>query len=320
MGIFSKQHVSILKPFDEKYKLLVSSEIRTGNMTIESEIEIRWDVRVRSVSSGRIHLELLTLENRLVHWNNPIVKSLADMNRVLGDLYSELNLVIDDGYRLVEIRNLDLLSTKWKRIKADLEESIGDEPELLGAVINLNDKNFENPNLLFDLVRHNEFFTIYFHHLYGGTVPSTTDSVSKKNIFNTALVDWRYSLSSSGDADEYLIEGRPSTRLNKEWVKKHYAGFTHLDLEKIRPVMKEEGVYRLDPDTGQLVKATLVREETAHPELLYGTIRYELMQDKPVSARTKEPGHNPGAREMASSSGNEPPAGYDPRHSFILDE
>lgn len=84
--------------------------------------------------------------------------------------------------------------------------------------------------------------------------------------------------------------------------------------------MKEEGVYRLDPDTGQLVKATLVREETAHPELLYGTIRYELMQDKPVSARTKEPGHNPGAREMASSSGNEPPAGYHPRHSFILDE
>lgn len=323
MGIFGKKKVSFIEPFDEKYKLLVTSDIRTGNMTIESQVEIRWDVRVRAVSENRIHLELLTLDNRLISCNNPIVKSMADMNRLFSGLYSELDLVLDGDYRLVEIKNLDLLATKWQRIKAELEETIGDEPELLGTVINLNDKNFESPDLLLDLVVNNEFFMIYFHHLYGCEIPSTTGCVAKKNIFNTAMVEWRYRYTEedrTDDCDEYAVDGFLNTKLNKDWVKKHYAGFTHLDLNKIRPVMTEEGVYRINSHTGQILEATLTKEEIAHPEILYGTIRYELMPEKPDAGHAKEDEHMPKTEAEGMPSRHQPPAGYNPEHSFIIDD
>lgn len=324
MGLFSKDRIAFKQSFTEKYKLEVTSNIKTGNMLIDSKVEIRWEVKVKSISENRINFELLTLDNQLIEYNNPLVKTMFDMNQVFSKIYSELDLIVNGNYKLIEIKNADLLDIKWRRIKLDLQDMIAEEPKIIGEIINLNDKNFESPDLLKSIVQNNEFFLIYFHHLYGNKVPAITKRITKKNIFNTAFVDWEYRNSKqkevSGEYADYEIEGFVETNLNLEWVKKYYASFSHLDLEKIEPVMTEEGLYRIDSDTGGIRHAILTRKEIAHPQLLHGTTKYELKSESSPAKKEKND-----SRKLTV----EPPNGYDPKrpsfliespHSFVIDE
>jgi hypothetical protein len=315
MGLFNKKKVTFQEPFTEKYRLEITSGIRTGNVVIDSKVEIRWEVKVKSVLENEIHMELLTLDNQLLEYNNPLIKTMSEMNQIFSKMYTELDLVLDGKYRLIKIKNRDMLELKWRRIKQALENMIGEEPKLLGEIINLNDANFEKANLLDNIVQNNEFFMIYFHHLYGSKTPSSSERIAKKNIFNTAIVEWEYWNTKQdekpGEYDEYHIKGFITTKLNREWVKKHYAGFTHLNLNKTEPVMTEDGRYQIDVKTGKILRATLIRKEVADPQLLHGTTVYELQRES--SPDEKE---NLGKPTCVM----QPPAGYNPAYSVIIDD
>lgn len=319
MGLFNKEKVEFKKPFTEKYKLEVTSNIKTGNIIIDSKVEIRWEVKIKSVSANKINLELLTLDNQLIEYNNPLVKNMADMNQSFAKMYSELDLVIDGNYQLIDIKNADLLKLKWERIKLELQDIIAEQPQLVGEIINLNDENFKNPDLLKDIIQKNEFFMIYFHHLYGNKIPTITNRIQKKNIFNTAFIDWEFRNSKESEVPNesglYTIEGFVETKLNREWVKKYYAGFSHLDLNKVEPVMTEDGIYRIENETGKIIDAVLTRTEIAHPRILYGKTKYELKSES-TSVR-KEDSKNPES-PIKKPSGK--PSGYNTEHSFIIDD
>lgn len=319
MGIFDKKRIEFKKPFTEKYRLTVTSNIQTGNMPIKSKAIIRWEVKVKSINDDYINIEIITLDNELIEYNNPLVKSMADMNKVFAGMWSELDLVVDRDYKLVKIKNLALLEEKWERIKSEIKNILNKEPELISSVINLNDKNFENPEVIANLIQNNEFFLMYFHHVFGSGYHSISKRVRSKNIFNTALIDWEYKVDkiSTNDDNLYLfqVEGYLSTNLNRSWVKESYKMFTHLDLDKIQPVMTEIGKYWIDAETGKIIKAYLEKKEIAHPQILHGFIRYDLRLEEPGKTEKKS-----NSTQDQQRSVFEPPKGYNPAHSLIVDD
>ncbi|MDR2951305.1 MAG: hypothetical protein LBV71_19120 [Prevotella sp.] len=318
MRIFDKKRIEFKKPFVEKYRLTITSDIQTGNMPIQSKAVIRWEVKVKSVDENHINIEIIMLDNELIEYNNPLVKSMADMNKVLSGMWSELDLVLDKRYKLVKVNNLELLKEKWEWIKSEMKNLLSEEPELISRIIDLNDRNFENQDVVVNLIQNSEFFLIYFHHVFGSSYNSVSDRVKNKNIFNTALIDWSYRVDRVNTSDDiYLfnVEGYVETSLNRNWVKESYKAFTHLDLDRIQPVMTEEGEYRIDEETGKIVTAYLKKKEIAHPKILHGTIRYELQLEE---SEKKEQVFNQtqAGREITV----EKPKGDNPSHSFIIDD
>lgn len=315
MGIFNKKRIEFKQPFIEKYRLTITSDIQTGNMPVKSKAIIRWEVKVKSIYENHINLEIITLDNELVEYNNPLIKSMADMNKVLSVMWSELDLVLNRNYKLIKINNLVLLKEKWERIKAEMKSLLSEEPELISDVINLNDKNFENPDVVANLIQNSEFFLIYFHHVFGSGYHSVSDRTKNKNIFNTALIDWSYKIDQTNtDNDGTLlfdVEGYVETSLNRNWVKESYKSFSHLDLDEIQPKMSEKGKYRIDVETGKIVTAYLEKKEIVHPQILHGTIRYEL--------QLEESGKKEQVFKQAQSE-QVPPKGYNSTHSFIIDD
>ncbi|MDR1369902.1 MAG: hypothetical protein LBJ72_07225 [Dysgonamonadaceae bacterium] len=319
MGIFDKKRIEFKKPFMEKYRLTVTSDIQTGNMSIKSKAVIRWEVKVKSINEKYINLEIITLDNELIEYNNPLIKSMADMNKVLSGMWSELDLILDRDYELVKINNLELLKEKWERIKSEMKNMLSEEPELISNVINLNDKNFENPDVVVSLIQKSEFFLIYFHHVFGKTDHSISGKVKNKNIFNTALMDWSYKVDrinmDDGDTCLFDVEGYVETSLNRSWIKEFYKAFTHLDLDKTQPVMTEKGKYLIDAETGKIIKAYLEKKEIAHPRILHGTTRYELQLD---GTAKKEQVFSP--VQIRQETAFEASKGYDPPRSLIIDD
>jgi hypothetical protein len=317
MGIFDRKRIGFKQTFIEKYRLTVTSNVHTGNMPIESKMMTRWELKVKSINEDYINFEVITLDSKLVEYNNQIVKSMADMNQIFAGMYSELDLTIDRNYNLVKINNRELLEEKWNRIKSDLENVLSEEPEIVSHVINLNDKNFENPDVITDLIRNNEFFLIYFHHVFGKTYPSGNDQATSKNILNTAMLDWDYLVRRIKDnvdgIDTIGVEGFLRTQLNRHWIKENYKAFSHLDLEKIKPEMREYGEYQIEVATGKIVKAFLEKKETVHPKLLHATIRYDLESEEINSVKTK-----PSVNRQENIQTSQQP--YNPEYSFIIDD
>lgn len=315
MGFFDTKKIEFKAPFSDKYRLSITSNIQTGNMPIESKAEIRWEVKVKSIGN-QINIEVITLDNQLVSCNNPIVKNMADMNQIFARMYSELDLTVSNDYKLVNIKNRELIIEKWGWIKSELEKMLEEEPQLVSQVINLNEAQFSDPNAIVSAIQKNEFFMIYFHHLYGSGFHSVSNKVKSKNIFNTALLEWVYRIDKAkeinGQYNVFNVEGHLETNLNQNWVKEFYKGFSHLDLEKIKPEITERGEYCIDIKSGKILNATLEKKEIAHPQLLHATIHYDLQLEKSVEYRPTTLSQEGTEKQFDEKE--------DLTHSFILDD
>lgn len=278
MGLFGNDNkIKIKEPFENKYRLTITSDIQTGSMPINTKAEIRWNVKVKSVSEDKVAIEVITLDNQLLESNNPMVKDIANMSQVFAKIYSELDFEIDKKAKLLKLLNIDLIKEKWSRIKNDLKEVESQDP-MITQVISLNDDQLADNQTLFRAINNNEFFGIYFHHLYGNSYHSATDLVQNKNILNTILLKWAYRIDKIENRDSkydtFRINGFLKTSMSE--IKKSYNVFSHLEAKDLNPVFIEDGIYDLDPSSGKIIKAVLEKKEIVHPLLLHATIKYEL--------------------------------------------
>lgn len=281
MGLFGTKNKILLKErFNSKYKLIITSDIQTGNMSIKTKAEIRWNVKVKKIADGNIYIEIITLDNQLVESNNPLAKDIANMSQLFAKMYSELDLVITQKARLKHIRNMDLIKEKWNWIKNDLKE-VQDQDPMISHVINLNEAQLSDDKILFEAINNNEFFQLYFHQLYGSPYHGVTNSVYRKNILNTILLEWQYRIdkveTNNHEFDVFALEGFVET--SKSDIKASYKDYSHLELKKLTPEITEKGRYHLDPISGKIVKARLTKKEIVHPQLLHATINYELTNE-----------------------------------------
>ncbi|WP_147243575.1 hypothetical protein [Chitinophaga flava] len=279
----SEKQLFFRQPFSDKYTLTIKADVLAGSVPIQTTTEIRWDLRVKNIQKDLIEIELLTLDNELLATNNPALKEMARMNQAFARMYSEIHVLIDKSGKVKKVLNEELIKRKWASTKAEME-AIENQVEAVKGIIIMNDEIFTSPEKIITAVQHNEFFSIYFHQVYGRKLPGETSVETKWNHFQQAQMDWYYSLrpnitlpvlqeQSSVTVD---ITGHPVTRVDNNWIRKAYGAFPNIDTGTIKPRFSELGRYNIEPQTGRLKEAYLLKEEIAHPQFISSKIEYTM--------------------------------------------
>jgi len=242
-------------------------------------------LRVINVNNyGHAEIELITIENRLIETNNPNLKDLAALNQAFARMYSEIHVKLDPRGKLLEVINLPVILSKWEQTKSEMQ-SIEKEAPTLQDIIQLNDDIFAQPEKVKLAIEHNEFFSIYFHLIYGEELPAAGLRRKHRNLFNSADVSWQYFAEAVPDSPDdgiftdVEIRGAPTGPMAEEWINEAYGKFEIAGLPQLNPRLMEKGNYRFESASGKLLKATLVKEEIAHPNLLRGKMLYKLKSD-----------------------------------------
>jgi hypothetical protein len=317
MRLFNKEKTLIKKPFSDKYKMIITSEINLGTMNIKTKALVRWLVNVKSISGDNLNLELITLENELLESNNPIVKEAANASQAFARMYSELDLVIDHAFKVLKIINIETIKDKWQILKNELDELKAEEPQgMLNQVIQTNEDILLQPQNTVDSIQYNEFFQFWAHHLYNTDMDTFTHNYPTKTLFNTAIIEWSYKYSKRESNNENLkhyeldVIANLETKVNKSWIKEAYKDFTYLNIESLNPQFVEKGGYTIDNETGKIINGTMTRKEIVHPELLNATINYDIKMEENIYFDKPE---NELQNKVISSQGRRP-------FSVLIDE
>ena len=275
------------RPFSEKYTLTITTDILAGNFPIQTKAQIRWALRVINVNNlGEAEIELITIENQLLEANNPNLKDIALLSQAFARMYSEIHVKLDRKGKILEILNMPLILGKWNQTKAEMQK-IENEVPAIADIVKLNDDIFASPDKVKLAIEHNEFFNVYFHLIYGEELPTDELKRMHRNLFNSVDVNWQYTVKAAlSRADEDLIanvtvSGTPSDNLDGAWMKEAYGNFD-LDLHQLDPRLSETSQYSFQMESGKLLSAGLVKEETAHPDYIRGKMTYELKCDDTV--------------------------------------
>lgn len=280
---YPEKQLFFRQPFSERYTLTIKADVMAGAVPIQTTTEIRWDLRVKNILKDTIEIELLTLDNELVATNNPALKEMARMNQAFARMYSELHLLIDRTGQIKKVLNEDLIKRKWAGTKAELQ-AIEDQVEAVKGIIDMNDELFTTPEKIIAAIQQNEFFSIYFHRIYGRKLPGDTAVETKWNHFQQAQLEWSYNLRPNSalpaiqgqQAITVEVTGYPLTNIDQEWLKKAYGAFHHIDTAHVKPRLIESGRYQIDPQTGRLKEAFLLKEEVAHPQFIHSKLEYSM--------------------------------------------
>lgn len=274
--------------FSEKYTLTIDTNMLAGNFPIETKAEVRWSFQViKAERNGEAEIELITVENRLVEANNPNLHDIAALSQAFGRMYSEIHVRLDAKGKVKEIINLPAILGKWEQTKAEMQK-IESEVPAMADVVKLNDDIFASPDKVKLAIEANEFFSIYFHLIYGEPLPAKGLKKTHRNLFNSINVNWEFNADSrristqKGPVEVVKITGRPADAIDAAWIKEAYGNFQMVDQTQIRPNLSETGEYVFRPESGKLRKATLIKKEIAHPEFIRGEMVYTLKSDDEV--------------------------------------
>lgn len=279
-----------LQTFLEKYRLVIEADIALGGVLMKSKTEIRWLMEVKNITQTEIDLHLITLSHRVLESNNPIINDIANVSNTFGDMFSELELKINDKGNIVKIKNLSTIQRKWEWVKQDMQKHIH-ENEALKDVILLNDELYSSAEMIKKAIASNEFFSVYFHLFFGKKLPSFTDGIEKNNLLNTHKLKWAFDGSIKGEytpktqtPTTVSIVGFPQSKINKEWLQEAYGRFEHLPLQNAKPTFEDKAIYTILP-YGKIKNGVIERNEIVLPDMLYAKYRYELMAEE----TTEEP-------------------------------
>jgi hypothetical protein len=270
-------------PFTQRYTLTIRTDVMAGSLPIQTVTEIRWDLRVLRVEEEWTEIEVFTLDNELIETNNPYLRDLARMNQAFARMYSEIHVHIDRGGQVIEVLNEDVIRKKWAATKREME-AIDRQSDAIRGIVQMNDAIFTSPEKIVEAVKHNEFFDLYFNQVYGKRIPGETSPLVKWNQFQQVKVEWGYDLAAdtplpaAGNVHAVTVDlkGYPLTRLDKAWIKKAYGAFQNIDPERLQPRLSELGKYVIEPKTGRLKNAYLLKEEVADPQLVFSKMEYTL--------------------------------------------
>ncbi|WP_461532121.1 hypothetical protein [Sinomicrobium sp.] len=280
------EQIRIKQPFTEKYTLTIDSDLMAVNVSMQSKAQIRWDFRVIQVDriKGRVEIELIQLDNTLLEWNNPMVEEISAMSRIFGRMYNELHLILDQKGKILEVLNMELILGKWKQTKTEMQKVLEDNPDIEKA-ISLNDEIFQDPEKLKAGIQASEFFSVCFGEIYG-EYTNTKKTVVKPNFFNTANVQWEYTIYTDNNTpydSKYVkvySKANPYAGLGQGFNQRAYKHFSEqIDIAKLEPILTEHTSFGIEQDTGKLLEAVIRKEEIAKKENLYTKMNYYIVSD-----------------------------------------
>lgn len=279
--------IKFKEPFSEQYTLFIDSDIKGVNVHMTSTSQMRWDFSVLKSDDLKSEVRLILLDHMLLDSNNPLIKEIANLTKAFSRLYNELHLKINENGKITEVVNMDLILSKWKQTKNEMEEIAASNPDIKNAII-LNDNLFQDQKKLKEGIENSEFFLMYFNKIFGKNIPSSYSQIGL-NYFNSANVDWKYHLKNIGNPllsdNEVIVEilGEPSL-LSIESIgfkNRAYIQFANqIDVKNLNPILQEKGKYRVDRNTGRIIEASILREEIADEELLYTKMKYTFYNEE----------------------------------------
>jgi len=283
-----KNQISITETFSEQYTLFIDADIKGVNVDMRSRSQMRWNLNVINVQDDVIEIKLYLLDHILLETNNPLIKEIAQLTQAMSRMYNELHLTVDLEGKIRDILNREIILSKWKQTRAEMEKIAESNPEMKNVIV-LNDDIFNNKSKLIQVIQISEFFLMYFNKVYGRTVAASFKETSP-NFFNTANVNWGYKIKNLDNplltSNETIIEltGEPATGLGGiGFYNRAYGQFANLiDISKLDTSLSEKGIYRFDKESGRLIEASLDRVEIADPEKLYNKMRYTFYSDEIV--------------------------------------
>ncbi|MCD2422960.1 hypothetical protein LQ567_09320 [Niabella pedocola] len=281
--------ININEPFSEKYTLIIETDMRAVNIAAYSRARIRWDFRVLRVAPEELEVELIRLDNVLLEATNPLTKEVQQVSDVFGRMYNELHLVLDRHGQVLRILNLDIILDKWATVKEEMQQHIEHTPEIKDVIL-LNDELFQSQEKVITAIQHNEFFMLYFNHLYGNYFPFRAKREQQYNFFNTAMLQMQFGghLVSEGSHTVQLeISGTPLFGLGG-FTRKAYAQFAdQLPLHKLAPEIADNSNYLLDKKTGKVLEAARQKYEIADEKNLYLKLDYHFLSEEKYRERLK---------------------------------
>lgn len=285
--------VIIKDQFTEQYTLTIDSDIKGVNIHMTSRSQMRWDFNVLDAQDDRVEIRLLLLDHRLLQSNNPLIKEVASLTGSFSRLYNELHLMVSPEGKITEVLNMDIILSKWKQTKREMEEVVDANPDIKNA-ITLNDNVFNNKAKVVENIQSSEFFLMYFNKIYGRQIPDSYKQ-NALNFFNSANVHWSFKLKDIADPrlpeDEALIEllGAPAVPLGPGFYNRAYLQFDRLiNIKKLDTTLLEKGRFRINKNSGRLVEASLLREEIADKEDLYTKMKYTIYSEEILKSKLAE--------------------------------
>jgi len=287
--------ILIRKPFNEQYTITIDTRVNGVNVDITSTVQLRYDFQVLNISDNSVEVRLLQLDNVLLQANNPMVREVAQVSQVFGRMYNELHLLLDEKGSVLRVLNTDLILSKWKQTKAEMEKFVAGNDDLKQAII-LNDEIFTNPEKIKAAVQANEFLRAYFGQAFGIPLPSKT-SLQGTNIFNTANLEWSLLVSSSVPlppvnsfgAISITTQAEPKSGLTSQFYNAAYSQFANaIDITKLNTKLIQQETRIIDYETGRLQEAEISKEEIADEKRLYNKLKYTLKSDSGIFIKPEE--------------------------------
>jgi hypothetical protein len=266
----------------QKYKLLNSSELQLNMMYTKTTNECKWVVNVKDINDKGYIIELFTLENIITETNNEMVHDLAAYKNLFREVYDELVLEIDFFGNLIAVRNLKMLQEKWQRVRADLEKSLKQHPEV-GSVITLNDTLFNNHENVKAIIQALEFFELFFPGFYGKALPAHVQVMRYNRLKSQPFKWWlsfsypsSYSYYETGQPLQINFEGTIAEALTMQKVEERYGKFEFLNNKTFKPEFKCNGSFLLNRASGLIEQAEYQHHEILDKELLFTINNYSL--------------------------------------------
>jgi len=262
-----------------KYQATVTGENQVNSMLVKTVTKVKWQLHVQEILKDGYVIELLTLDNTLASCNNEGYLQLYLMMRQFNKLYNRLLVKISPAGIITELLNFDEIKETFQQIRKEAM-AFQESTFRLDDYLNFDEKTFLEKENLTNLSRELEFFRWYFCGHYGNTLPykeKTTDD----NVYRTGKITWHKEFRERPHSNphmtavELIADYEPA---RKDWIQQTYGQFPFLRADALSPVLKQEGQYVFDRQTGFLVDGHCKCVEIADPNFLYNQLDVKLEQ------------------------------------------
>ncbi len=274
--------VLIKAPFSGSYTLLIKLNAMLVNALMNSTTEMRYDFSVLSVNSNGFECRLNLLDHFIHDSNNGLIPEIVELTKAFNRMFNELHLQLTHAGEVVDVLNIKLILSKWEQTKMLMKNAIRKNEEV-EKLISLNDSVFSDPEKIKGAIQANEFIQTYFSKTFNLKLPFINYFDNRPNLLNTATLSWKTNIeqtSVNGRNIEVLSFSEPSTRLGKEFCATAYKTFEDkLQILTLEPVLSENGMHLIERDTGKVLRAEIIKKETADPKWLFMNLEYTLEND-----------------------------------------
>ncbi|AFJ09498.1 hypothetical protein [Prevotella intermedia] len=263
-----RHEICISRPgLQRHYKVLVNGEIVMGGVSNKTSVETEWILTVLAVDSEQnAKIELITLDTHVLEATNEAFRELSIIANQLKKVTQTLVCTIDKRGKVLRVINSAQIADRWNQLKSEIVSMCGRTGDMTDF-FNINEKLFNDQEILKLYVGQLEFFKLYFNDLYGRKL-SSYEPRKTENAFKTSFLS--YDMFLDHDEDSRLSRIRfkgVNFSTYKKWLSEAYGQFPFVDVQKITPQFTIEGEYLMEKENGLLKKAKLLWEEDVSKEL-----------------------------------------------------